>query len=493
MSLVVEGTMARVVILGAGVAGHTAALHAKRILGKENEIVVISPNSKYNWIPSNIWVGVGKMSAEQVSFPLSPVYRKQGIEFHQALARSIHPEGDTQVNRGFVEVCYTSAERQNEVAKIEYDFLVNATGPKLNFAATPGLGPDGHTVSVCTYGHAVEAAKSLKETIRILKTGKRQQIVVGVGHGTCTCEGAAFEYTFNVDHELRQAGVRDLAEIYYLTNEYELGDFGVGGLIFTQQGMQTSSKLWTESLFRERNIKAVLAAHVEEVEEGVIHYELVDGTKDTLSFDFAMLLPPFRGVDLKAFAKNGTDISEKIFAPNGFMKVDANYTAKPFEEWLAADWPKTYRNPLFPNIFAVGIAFAPPHQISKPRKSPNGTLIAPSPPRTGMPSGIMGKLAILSIKELIENGPGARVPTASMADMGAACVASAGSGLRNGSAASMTMYPVVPDFVKYPNTGRNLHDTYGEIGLAGHWIKLLLHYMFIYKAKARFGWFLIPE
>jgi sulfide:quinone oxidoreductase len=99
----------------------------------------------------------------------------------------------------------------------------------------------------------------------------------------------------------------------------------------------------------------------------------------------------------------------------------------------------------------------------------------------------------LSIKELIENGPGARVPTASMADMGAACVASAGSGLRNGSAASMTMYPVVPDFVKYPNTGRNLHDTYGEIGLAGHWIKLLLHYMFIYKAKARFGWFLIPE
>jgi sulfide:quinone oxidoreductase len=251
--------------------------------------------------------------------------------------------------------------------------------------------------------------------------------------------------------------------------------------------------LWTESLFRERNIKAVLAAHVEEVEEGVIHYELVDGTKDTLSFDFAMLLPPFRGVDLKAFAKNGTDISEKIFAPNGFMKVDANYTAKPFEEWLAADWPKTYRNPLFPNIFAVGIAFAPPHQISKPRKSPNGTLIAPSPPRTGMPSGIMGKLAILSIKELIENGPGARVPTASMADMGAACVASAGSGLRNGSAASMTMYPVVPDFVKYPNTGRNLHDTYGEIGLAGHWIKLLLHYMFIYKAKARFGWFLIPE
>ena len=485
--------MARVVILGAGVAGHTAALHAKRMLGKSNEIIVISPNSKYNWIPSNIWVGVGKMNADQVTFPLAPVYKKKGIVFHQALALEIHPEGDSKNDSGYVKVQYTDPSRNKEVANVEYDYLVNATGPKLNFAATPGLGPDGHTVSVCTYSHATEAAKSLQDVIKVLKTGKRQHLAIGVGHGTCTCEGAAFEYTFNVDHELRVAGVRELAEITYITNEYELGDFGVGGMVFSQQGFQTSSKMWTESLFRERDIKAILGAHVEKVEPNAVHYELVDGTKDVLRFDFAMLLPPFRGVDLKAFDKNGTDISEKLFAPSGFMKVDADYSGKPYEEWLASDWPKTYRNPLYPNIFAVGIAFAPPHQISKPRKSPNGTLIAPSPPRTGMPSGIMGKTAILSIRALIKEGERAGVATASMSDMGAACVASAGSGLKKGSAASMTMYPVVPDYVKYPNTGRSLEDTYGEIGLAGHWIKLFLHYMFIYKAKGRFAWFLIPE
>ena len=485
--------MAKVLILGAGVAGHTAALHAKRMLSKNDEIIVISPNSKYNWIPSNIWVGVGRMSAEQVTFLLAPVYKKKGIAFHQALAQEIHPEGDTSTSRGYVTVLYTDAARSGQKANIEFDYLINATGPKLNFAATPGLGPDGHTVSVCTYGHAIDAAQSLKEVIEAMKAGKRQAIAIGVGHGTCTCEGAAFEYTFNVEHELRAAGVRDLADITYITNEYELGDFGVGGLVFSQSGFQTTSKLWTESLFRERGIKAILGAHVEKIEPNEVHYELVDGTKNVLKFDFAMLLPPFRGVDLKAFDKNGVDISDQLFAPSGFMKVDADYTSKPYEEWLASDWPKTYRNPIYPNIFAVGIAFAPPHQISKPRKSPNGTLIAPSPPRTGMPSGIMGKLAVISIKELIQGGPNASVGTASMADMGAACVASAGSGLRMGSAASMTMYPVVPDYVKYPNTGRSIDDTFGEIGLAGHWIKLALHYMFIYKAKARFGWFLIPE
>jgi sulfide:quinone oxidoreductase len=47
--------MPKVLILGAGVAGHTAAMHAKRMLGKKAEITVVTPNSKWNWMPSNIW------------------------------------------------------------------------------------------------------------------------------------------------------------------------------------------------------------------------------------------------------------------------------------------------------------------------------------------------------------------------------------------------------------------------------------------------------
>ncbi len=485
--------MARVVVLGGGIAGHTAALHLRRMLKHPDEVVVVTPNSNWNWIPSNIWVGVGRMKTEQVTFKLPPIYKRQGIGYRQARATVIHPEGDDLHRSPFVEFVYTDPSRSGELGELEYDYLVNATGPKLNFEATPGLGPHGHSFSVCTSGHAVGAASALHASIAKMKQGERQVLVVGMGHGTCTCEGAAFEYAFNVEHEVRQAGVRDLAEIVYLTNEYELGDFGVGGLVFTQQGFQTTSKLWTESLFRERGIRPITGAHVTGVEDGVVHYEQLDGSMNSLEFDFAMLLPPFRGVALQAFDGAGEDITTELFAPSGFMKVDADYSGKIFEEWRAEDWPRTYQVPRFPNIVAVGIAFAPPHQISRPRNSPNGTVITPSPPRTGMPSGIMGKLAATNIAEMIQHGRSAEFRTASMADMGAACVASAGSGLRQGSAASMTMYPVVPDIVKYPNTGRSLKDTFGEIGLAGHWIKLLLHYMFIYKAKARPGWHLIPE
>ncbi|CAN5464772.1 hypothetical protein BH11ACT8_BH11ACT8_03900 [soil metagenome] len=206
-----------------------------------------------------------------------------------------------------------------------------------------------------------------------------------------------------------------------------------------------------------------------------------------------MLLPPFRGVELHAFDRAGEDITATMFMPNGFLKVDADYTVKPYDEWRAADWPSTYQSPAYGNVFGVGIAFAPPHQISRPRKSPHGTVITPAPPRTGMPSGIMGRQVARTIADMILNGATAPTHTASMADMGAACVASAGTGLRSGSAAAMTMYPVVPDHQKYPHGGRSLKDTSGEIGLAGHWVKHALHYLFLYKAKARPGWYLIPE
>lgn len=484
--------MAEVVVLGAGVSGHTAALHLKRLIGKEHTVHVVTPNSQWNWIPSNIWVGTGDMPESKVVFPLAPVYKRKKIKFTQAKAVAIHPKGDAEHKKPYVDVVHTSPARKGETESISYDFLINATGPKLNFDATPGLGPDnGHTVSVCTASHAVHAAQELEACIAKMKGGERQTLVIGTGHGTCTCEGAAFEYTFNVEHVLHQNGVRDMADVIFFTNESELGDFGIDGMTFMQDGFETNAKILTESLYAERGVKAIVGAHPHEIEPGLIHYETLDGERHTLAYDFAMLLPPFSGQPLEILGENGEDISSAVLAPNGMMKVDADYTKKPFEEWKASDWPNTYEVPGYKNLFAVGIAFAPPHQISRPRTTKNGTVIAPAPPRTGMPSGVMGKAVAMTIADRLKN-PNAPAEEASMAHMGAACIASAGTGLLKGSAAAMTQRPVVPDYDKY-KTGRDLKDTKGEIGLHGHWMKLMLHFLFIYKAKGLPGWSLIPE
>jgi sulfide:quinone oxidoreductase len=480
--------MSRVVILGAGISGHTAAAYARKWLGKDDTVTVVSPNDSYNWVPSNIWVGVGLMKSRQVTFPLAPVYERSGIEFKRAWAREIHPEGGPGHPDPFVVAELAAGGTE----KVPYDFLVNATGPRLRFDKTEGLGPDGHSLSVCTPEHAVGAAAALDEAVERMRHGERQRFLVGTGHGTCTCEGAALEYIVNLEFELRARQVRDKAEIVWITNEYELGDFGMGGMHMRRGGYIVPSNLFTESLFAERGIDWITRAHVSKVDKDRVFYETLDGAQREQEFDFAMLLPPFSGVGLRAYGRDGADITGRLFLPSDFMRVDADYGAKPYEEWAAGDWPRTYQSPAFPNIFAAGIAFAPPHAISVPRTSPNGTLIAPAPPRTGMPSAGIGKAVAASIADMVRGAPG---PThsASMAEMGAACVASAGANLFTGTAASMTVYPVVPDFARYPLYGRDLDRTFGEIGLAGHWIKILLHHMFLYKARLRPGWSLIPE
>jgi sulfide:quinone oxidoreductase len=485
--------MSKIVILGAGIAGHTASAYLRKWLPAKHEVVVVSPNSYYQWIPSNIWVGVGRMTIDQVRFKLAPLYKKWGIVFKQAKAISVHPEGDTVHDKGFVIIEYTNDEQKGATEKVDYDFLVNATGPKLNFEATEGLGPGKNTVSVCTYSHASEAWQKLQECMAKMEKGERQKFLIGTGHPTATCQGAAFEYILNVDYEIRKRKLEDKAEITWISNEYELGDFGMGGAFIKKGGYVSSTKVFTESFFVQRGIKWIKQAGVTKVEPGVVHYETLDGDYKQESFDFAMLIPGFSGHGMKAYNKNNEDITAQLFAPNGFMKVDADYSTKPFEDWSISDWPSTYQNPDYNNIFAAGIAFAPPHPISKPLKSKNGNPIFPAPPRTGMPSGVMGKVVAQNITDWIKQGKPVMNHKASMGKMGAACIVSAGFGLTKGTAATMTVSPIVPDWDKYPEWGRDIKNTVGEPGLAGHWMKWFMHYMFLHKAKGYPFWYLLPE
>ncbi len=485
--------MAKIAVLGAGISGHTAALTLKRKLGKKHEVIVISPNSKYQWVPSNIWVGIGQMTRKQVTFDLSPVYKKKGIIYKQALAKSIHPEGDKSVSSPYVKIEHISKGNEEKEEKVEFDYLINATGPKLLFDATPGLGPEKHSHSVCTYEHAEDTWENLQKALAKMEKGEKQTFLVGTGHPGATCQGAAFEYALNIAFEINKRNLLDYADIVWITNEYELGDFGMGGAFIKKGGYVTSTRIFTESILAEYGIRWIKRAGVTKLEEGKAYYETLDGEKHTIDFDFAMLIPAFKGPGLEAFDKEGNDITSKLFAANGFMKVDADYTPKPYEEWSVEDWPDVYQNPDYPFMFAAGIAFAPPHSISKPMTSKTGLKISPAPPRTGMPSGVIGKTIAMNIIDSIKKGEISLKHKASMGKMGAACIVSAGYGIRNGSAATLTVFPIIPDYKKYPIWGRDITYTVGEPGLAGHWIKLLLHFMFLYKAKAKPFWWLIPE
>ena len=91
--------------------------------------------------------------------------------------------------------------------------------------------PDGYINS--SWGippHAEQTRDHYLTAVERMKRGEKQKLVIGTGHGSATCQGAAFEYVTNVAIDLVRRGVREQAEIVYFSNEPELGDFGVRGV-----------------------------------------------------------------------------------------------------------------------------------------------------------------------------------------------------------------------------------------------------------------------
>ena len=474
--------MPKVLILGAGFAGHTAALHLSGLVKGKADVTVVAPRNRFTWFPSLIWVANGTMSEEHVTFELAPVYERIGVQYVDGRAEVI------SLDDRVVTVRTAGGETQ----RLGYDYLVNATGPYLNFEGTPGLGPAmGTTVSVCSVEHAIETREQYLASVKRMERGKRQRLVVGVGHPAATCEGAAFEYIMNLDADLRHRGLRDRADLIWLSNEPEVGDFGVDGIEARKRGSIITGAAMLRMIFDEARIKTIIQAGVTNVEPGRISYEQVGVDPSSVEYDFAMLIPQFRGIPLKYVAKDGTDITEKMTVPSGFMRVDAEYTPKSYDEYRATDWPALYRSPLYGNVYAAGIAFAPPHPLSKPKKTASGMTVIATPPRTGMASGIMGRTVAQNIADQIEG----REPThhERMTEMPAACIASMGKSIWSGSGASIIMTPVARDYEKYPEFGRDLSLCDLDVGLAGAWTKRMLHDAFLYKLQAKPGWQLIPE
>ncbi|WP_129676670.1 NAD(P)/FAD-dependent oxidoreductase [Candidatus Chloroploca sp. Khr17] len=477
--------MARVVIIGAGFAGHTAALYLGAQLGKRHTITVVNRYDYFGFVPSWVWVGVGHMRPEQTTIPLKPVYDRMHVNFVQGRVTEVHPDEQ------YVTV---APHHQGQPERLDYDYLLIATGPKLNFAATPGLGPaEGNTVSICTLDHAIEARDSYLEHVKRLEKGERLRFVVGTGHPGATCQGAALEYISNIHKDLVRRRVRNRAELIYLSNEAALGDFGVGGLTARHKGQLLASEDFIKAVYKEYGIEWHVQRGVHKVDDRHILWEDYAGHYGETAYDFAMLIPQFTGQPIRYLGQDGSDIADKLVMPNGLVKVDAIYGLDYATLRNQPDaWPATYQNPTYPNIFAAGIAFAPPGPISAPHITPNGTAITATAPRTGMIAGIIGRITALNIAEMITSGT--MHHRERMTEMFAACIASMGDSLWDGEAATIIMYPVVPDHRRYPNgTGRDLFVTHMELGTSGAWMKRMVHETFMHKFRARPGWQIIPE
>ena len=107
---------------------------------------------------------------------------------------------------------------------VDYDYLVIATGPELAFDEIPGLGPDGHTQSICHVDHASNAKDAFEKL-----AANPGPVVVGAVQGA-SCFGPAYEFLFILETELRRRKLRDRVPMTFVTSEPYIGHLGLDGV-----------------------------------------------------------------------------------------------------------------------------------------------------------------------------------------------------------------------------------------------------------------------
>ena len=339
--------MAHIVILGAGIGGMPMAYEMKQAARPEDRVTVISDSPKFHFVPSNPWVAVNWRKRQDIEIDIEPALARKGIAAITQGARRVHPE-------------------QNQVelldgSRVDYDYLVIATGPKLAFDEVPGLGPDGETQSICHVSHAEKSQSAWDHFV-----ANPGPIVVGAVQGA-SCFGPAYEFAMIMDTDLRRRKIRDQVPMTYVTPEPYIGHLGLGGV--------GDSKGLLEAAMRERHIKWICNAKTTRIEDGKMYVTEHDDQgqpkkEHVLPFRHSMMLPAFKGVDA-VFGIEG------LTNPRGFITIDEHQ-----------------RNPRFKNIFSVGVCVAIPPV--EPTPIPCGT------PKTGYMIESMVTATAHNIREMID-------------------------------------------------------------------------------------------
>jgi len=366
--------MKKIVILGAGIGGMPAAYEMKAAVGKKHEVTVINERDDFQFVPSNPWVAVGWRGRKEITIPIEKYLKKKNINF---IAQRV-----TKIDAANNYLTLANGE------SVDYDYLIITTGPRLAFEEIEGSGPDGFTQSICTTDHAESAWKKYQEILN-----KPGPIVIGA-MPFASCFGPAYEFALIVDADLRKRKIRNKFPITYVTSEPYIGHLGLGGV--------GDSRTMLESELRNHHIKWVTNAKTTKVEDGKLYADELNDNGETIkqheiNFDFAMMLPAFKGVDAVAAVP-------ELCNPRGFVIVD-----------------EFQRNPTYNNIYSAGVCIAIPPVEATP--VPTGT------PKTGYMIESMVTSIVHNIADELNGSPASSKATwnaiclADMGDTGAAFVA----------------------------------------------------------------------
>lgn len=299
---------ASIVIAGAGAAGLAAASQlAARLDGAK--ITLVDARKEHFYQPGFTLVSAGiKPSGYVVSQTRD--YVPAGVELVEAGVAEFDPEGKKIV---------TTAGQA-----IAYDYLIVATGLKLDYAAIAGM--DVEQIGNNGLGSIYHSPAKAEATWRAMSNfADNGGVGVFLRPGTeMKCAGAPLKYTFLTDDHLRRRGNRGKAELIYNANNKSL---------FSVPIVHEKVRM----LFEDRQVKVNYERLLESIDIGkrIAVFKTALGPVE-LQYDFINVIPPMRAPD--AVRNSPLPWQEGGWASDGWVEVDKH----------------NLRHVRYDNVFAVG-------------------------------------------------------------------------------------------------------------------------------------------
>lgn len=182
------------IVLGAGLGGMVAAQELRRLLPRDDRVVVIERAEQHVFPPSLLWLMVGERGAGAISRPCEHAARR-GIEFVRGDVSAIDPAA--------------KAVRVGE-RTLQADALVIALGAEYAPQAVPGLVEAG----LCIY--TLEGASAIHAALQRFSGGR---LVVMTAAPQYKCPAGPYEAALLVEDFLVRKGVRSRTAIDFYAAE----------------------------------------------------------------------------------------------------------------------------------------------------------------------------------------------------------------------------------------------------------------------------------
>jgi len=302
-------TNARIVIVGGGAGGITAAAKLNKWLDGA-KITIIEPRETHWYQPGWVFVGAGVHDKAWTTDTQNADYMPKGVRWVKDTVAAFEPE--------------TNKVRTTGGETLEYDYLIVATGLKLDYAAIEGLTRDmlGRDGLVSVYASPDQAEAMWSEMQRFIAKGGEG--IFTLPHTPLKCAGAPLKMAFLTESHARDGKRREALKLRFNSS--------IDKLFSVKPINDLSDRLFRERGFEmnyQHRLKAVDATRREAV------FATSDGDK-AMPYDFLHIVPPMTAPDV--VKDSALAWKDGPFAAGGWLEVDQH----------------TLQHRRFPNVFGVG-------------------------------------------------------------------------------------------------------------------------------------------